>query len=193
MAELRPAGDDTQLREWVACARAGNLAAFECLYKSTAGTLLRQVRRICRGHEEDVLADTYLQAWQSLCTFDDARGSVLSWLRTIAASRARDCMRRERVRHGGSDLTFDHDPDAQRCDRKGPEQLLDDLQQNSLLHAAMRSLQHEQQQVLGLAYFHDHSHTEIAGSTGMPLGTVKTLIRRSHITLRGIIQATNAT
>lgn len=190
MAEKQAAEDamDMQLRGWIACASTGNLAAFESLYRATAGTLLKHIRHLCRGHEEDVLADTYLQAWQSLRTFDCDRGSALAWLRMIAVSRARDCMRRERVRHGGSDLTFDYDPDGQRCDGKGPEQTLNDSQQHTLLHAAMGLLRPKQQQVIGLAYFNDHSHSEISDSTGIPLGTVKTLIRRSHISLRGTIR-----
>lgn len=195
MADKPPAEDamDVQLRGWIACASTGNPVAFESLYRATAGTLRKNVRHLCRGHEEDVLADTYLQAWQSLRTFDHDRGSALGWLRMIAVSRARDCMRRERVRHGGSDLTYDYDPDGQRCDGKGPEQTFNESQQHTLLHAAVGLLRPQQQQVIGLAYFKDHSHSEISDSTGIPLGTVKTLIRRSHIDLRSIIRSTGAT
>lgn len=69
-----------------------------------------------------------------------------------------------------------------------PEHLLDSLQQHTRLHAALAALSPNERWVLGLAFFRDCTHAEIAALTGLPLGTVKSLINRSQHKLRGRLQ-----
>lgn len=175
------------LAPYIAQALGGKHYAFEEIYRSTSRPLLLVVRKLCAVHAEDVLAETYLQAWRTLASFDPERCTVVGWLITIATSRARDRMRRERVCHGGADGAIEFNGDDRAYEGAGPEQLLLLDQQRRLLFAAMQSLRGKERWVLSLAFFLDQSHSEIAATTGMPLGTVKTLLGRSQMQLRGIM------
>jgi len=148
------------------------------------------VRRIAGDvHAEDVLSDCYFQAWRNAKQFDAARGSALSWLLTMARSRALDRMRQETLRHGGLAGAPEFDPDSSETGQdSGPEQLLESVEAGSRLHAALSHLSANERWVLGLAYFREHSHSEIAGITGLPLGTVKSLVTRAQHKLRETLQ-----
>lgn len=181
---------DRQFAQWVAAARDGDMAAFESLYGATSKLLLHVVRRIgCDGFAEDVLTDTYFQAWTDLDKFDPARSTVMTWLVTIACSRARDRMRVERSRHGGLSGAPEFDPDTEAHQGAGPEDIASLDQQHRRLYEALATLGGKDRWVLGLAYFQDLTHSEISFTTGIPLGTVKTLIRRAHARMRVIIQS----
>ena len=65
------------------------------------------------------------------------------------------------------------------------------LEQAGVASEAFEQLRPEQQQVLRLAIHHGRSHEQIAATTGMPLGTVKTHARRGLIRLRQLLEATD--
>jgi RNA polymerase sigma-70 factor (ECF subfamily) len=172
------------LRVMIGAAARGDAKAFEALYDSTSGWLLHRVRRISGdAHAEDVLAEVYLQVWRSLPSFDASRGQPLAWLATIGRSRALDKLRTERRAHGGQ-LEAPGGEAAEESHDLGPEELLVIAERNSLLKLSMGALSCKERLVLGMAYFRDCSQSEIAVLTGMPLGTVKTLITRSQHKLR---------
>ncbi|HEY8360083.1 MAG TPA: sigma-70 family RNA polymerase sigma factor, partial [Ramlibacter sp.] len=128
---------------------------------------------------EDVLAEVYIQVWRSLASYDALRGEPAAWLSTIARSRALDHLRRER-RHG--DTLPPTPEDAIADDGDGPEQLLWRAQQGRMVREslALAPLSERERLVLKLAYYSDQTHQEIAQQTGLPLGTVKTLIHRAQ-------------
>lgn len=168
----------------IAAAARGDIAAFEALYDSTARWLLRRVRRIAGdAHAEDVLSEVYLQVWRSLATYDGSRGQPLAWLATIARSRALDKLRCELRSHGGQPDAPASEPDEDGHDI-GPEQLAAIADRDRLLQRSMGALSPKEQLVLGMAYFRDCSQVEIASLTGLPLGSVKTLMTRSQRKLR---------
>ena len=182
---------DKELAALLQAAAAGDAHAFETFYSATVRSAMAVVRRIAGdAYTEDVLADCYFQAWRGAAQFDAARGSALAWLLTMARSRALDRLRSENLRHGGvgGAPAFDADQ-AQQCGEPGPEQLLESVQANSRLHAALAQLSANERWVLGLAYFRDHSQSEIAQVTGLPLGTVKSLINRAQHKLRDTLQS----
>ena len=177
------------LKVMISAAARGDIPAFEALYDSTASWLLSRVRRITgEAHAEDVLAEVYLQVWRSLAIYDDSRGQPLAWLATIARSRALDKLRSERRSHGGE---FDAPTPAEQEDSHdmGPEELLAIAERDTLLKVSMGELSAKEQLVLGMAYFRDCSQNEIATLTGMPLGSVKTLMTRAQQKLRQSIGA----
>lgn len=177
------------LRRLIAAAAGGDRQAFEDFYNGTARWLLARVRRIAGdAYAEDVLAEVYLQVWRSLPLYQEARGQPLAWLATIARSRALDRLRSERRAHGGQ-LDAPSEPDAEESHELGPEQLLAVAERDRLLKVSMGALSPKEQLVLGMAYFRDCTQTEIAALTGMPLGSVKTLMTRSQQKLRVTIAA----
>jgi RNA polymerase sigma-70 factor (ECF subfamily) len=188
-----PAGDEpafnTQLAGWIRAAAAGDIPSFDALYGATSGWLLYRVRRIVGStHAEDVLTEVYLQVWRTLATFEASRGTPLAWLATIAKARALDRLRREKVINGASssNTTVALDDKTEPMARLGcePDQQLWQHQAHGLLQSCIATLSTKEQVVLGLAYFRECTQTEIAALTGLPLGTVKTLMSRSQEKLR---------
>lgn len=191
---IDPAGSDAVRVDTLApllhAAARGDARAFETFYNSTARQAMGVVRRIAGdAHAEDVLADCYFQAWRNSGQFDAARGSALAWLLTMARSRALDRLRQEAVRHGGLAGAPAFDADSTQAGHDaGPEQLLQSVQASSRLHAALSRLSANERWVLALAFFRDHSQSEISTLTGLPLGTVKSLINRAQHKLREALQ-----
>lgn len=188
-----PAGSasrDEQLAALVTASASGDAQAFERFYNCTVRHALAVVRRIAGDvHAEDVLSDCYFQAWQNAGRFDAQRGSALTWLLTMARSRALDRLRQEALRHGGLAGAPRFDADThEESSTPGPEALLDSLQTCTALRAALARLSANERWVLGLAYFRDCTHAQIAAQTGLPLGTVKSLITRAQHKLRQVLQ-----
>jgi RNA polymerase sigma-70 factor (ECF subfamily) len=181
---------DQQLAELLLAASHGDARAFESFYNATARYALTLVRRIVgEAHAEDVLSDCYFMAWRNADQFDSGRGSPLAWLLTMARSRALDRLRQENVRHAGLGGAPEFDPDeGEAHPGPGPEQLLEAVETSSRLHAALAQLSATERWVLGLAFYRDCSHSEIAELTGMPLGTVKSLVTRAQHKLRETLQ-----
>jgi len=151
--------------------------AFATLYDATSartyGLVLRIVRR--RDAAEEVTSDVYMQIWQQAARFDVARGSPLAWILTIARSRALDSLRRRDPAEPQADPTLLQAPAV----ADDPADLLHEVNRNGLLYQAIAELAPNSRQLLGLAFFRGLSHQEIANHTGMPLGTVKTILRNA--------------
>jgi len=172
------------LRRLIIQARCGDVDAFEQLYLATCRWLLARVRRLVGDSlAEDVLADAYLQIWRTLPTFDGARGEPMAWMVTIARTRALDRLRAERMVHGGL-AGAAQAGDEDQGHSHGPEQILELLQLRESVHDSLAGLTTKERMVLALAYFGDFSQREIASQTGLPLGSVKSLMSRSQQKLR---------
>ena len=81
----------------------------------------------------------------------------------------------------------EQDDPLEPADDVTAQDLLLTVERSSTVYAALESLSPEQRQLLSLAFFRGYSHSEIAGFTGVPIGTVKTQIRRSLLALKGLI------
>lgn len=180
---------DHELSALISASVAGDARAFESFYERTIHYAYAAARRIVGdAHAEDVLADAYFQAWRDTSRYDGARGNPIAWIVTIVRSRSLDRLRQENVRHGGISGAPEFDENSiEDVAVLGPEALLEHTQAASALHAAMRELSANERWCLGLAYFRDLSHSEIAATTGLALGTVKTLISRSQQKLRAAL------
>jgi RNA polymerase sigma-70 factor, ECF subfamily len=163
---------------------AGDEGALAILYDQWTQAVYSLGMHLLRDADEaeDVVEETFWQAWQRAATYDAARGTVRSWLLTIARSRALDRLRaRQRQRDEaslGSDHTLaiaaDSDPllDAEGAERR------------TLVLQALQELPEDQRRALELAYFRGLSQTEVAEYLGEPLGTIKTRMRLGMQKLR---------
>lgn len=177
---------DRELAALLARCAAGDAEAFDAFYDATLGYAHALARRIVADADlDDVLADAYVQAWQQRSRFDAARGSAVSWLLAIVRTRALDQRRSEQLRAHAP--LADGDGDAVADDAAGPDALLDFAERGSRLHAALATLSAQERWLLALAYFRDWTHAEIARSTGLPLGTVKSAILRAQHKLRDLL------
>jgi RNA polymerase sigma-70 factor, ECF subfamily len=178
-----PAPALDELASLVSDMRRGDRRALETLYEATVGKLYALASAILRQVEdaEEVVGETYAQAWETADRFDPARASVTGWLLMICRSRALDLLRKRRTRGENHDLAG---LERVEEDVRSPDELLSLMQQNSRVHAALSSLTPERRQLVSLAFLRDLTHQEIAEATGMPLGTVKSHLRRALGQLR---------
>ena len=183
---------DEQLARWLRQAAEGDASAFERFHDATAGYAHALARRLLREADvDDVLADSYFQAWREAPRFDPARGSAVTWLLCRVHSRAID-LRRQQRRDGLSDPG----PDAlahHASELPGPDELLALAEAGTRLAAALAGLSSQERWVLGLAYFRELSHAATAEATGLPLGTVKSLLLRAQQKLRMLLADPPAT
>jgi RNA polymerase sigma-70 factor (ECF subfamily) len=161
--------------------------ALAALYDATLPRVYGLVLRIVRRHAlaDEVVEDTYFQVWRQAVRFDAARGRAMTWLLGMARSRAIDALRREaRFVHDSLDIE-DHPevPD----DAPPVDALLDAARGHAELQRALMLLNARPRQLVAMAFFGGLSHEEIASQTALPLGTVKSQIRRSLITLRQLL------
>ncbi len=183
-------GLPSQLSALVRSAAQGNARAFEEFYRLTARIAFYGVLRIVgHSHAEDVLSEAYLQAWQQCAEFDPRRANAMTWLMTIARSRALDRLRAERLRHGcASGAPMPLDDDSTPSFAPGPPALLEASRMRARLDAALSALSAPERWVLGLAYYREMSHAQIASATTLPLGTVKSILRRCPLKMRVTLQ-----
>ena len=177
---------DAELARLLRAAAGGNATAFEHFYDATIGYAQALARRMLPAADvDDVVADAYLQTWRTAAGFDAGRGSAVTWLLTIVRSRAIDLLR-HRVASpevAGADHPGSGE-DTRPADAPGPPDLLAGVQAHSRLHAALCTLSPQERSVLCLAYYRDLTHREVSDETGLPLGTVKSLILRAQAKLR---------
>jgi RNA polymerase sigma factor (sigma-70 family) len=176
-----PAAELVGLIERVA---TGQQSALNELYDLTVAKLFGLARLILRNSAdaEEVVCDTYAQIWESATRFESGRGSVLGWMLTICRSRALDLLRQRRSRARTVD-GFGREA-SDDCDEAGPDVLLNALQQGTSVQRAMTALTPIRRRLVTLAFLQGLSHQEIVEQTGLPMGTVKSHIRRALTVLR---------
>jgi RNA polymerase sigma-70 factor (ECF subfamily) len=161
-----------------------NQPALAELYDRTSsrvcGLTLRMVRERCAA--EDITQEVYLHVWQKAETFDPARGSVLRWLATITRSR---CLDRLRASNARARREHDGAPIHALCDRApDPERASSDSERVRHIQHLLQQLPADEHRAIKLAFFDEFTHAEIATRTNLPLGTIKTRIRRGLSQLR---------
>jgi RNA polymerase sigma-70 factor (ECF subfamily) len=131
---------------------------------------------------EELVCEVYQRAWLKADRFDATRGTVLAWLLTMCRSQALDLLRKRRKLMRTREA-LEREP--QKTDSSGPEELLECFQRGHCVHAALAALPPLRRQMIALAFFKGLSHKEIAAELTLPLGTVKSHLRRALLELRG--------
>lgn len=176
--------DDQDLQALIYRIMKQDQSAFDALFKIMAARVSSLALRItdCVQLAEEVTEDTFFQVWRQAPRFDSSRGSAKSWILTIARSRALDARRSIPPFETMGESETVEDMDSQRHD--DPPDLLSAVEQNQLLHSALGALEPLPRQLIALSFFRGLSHEEIASHVKLPLGTVKSHIRRAVIHLR---------
>ena len=176
---------DERLALLLARAAAGDALAFEAFYDASVVHARTLARRILRDADlDDVLAEAFFQAWRDAARFDVVRGSAMAWLLTIVRTRALDWLRQRQLRGPAGDA----EPADVLSDEPSPPDLLAQAQAGTRLHAALGRLSQQERWLLGLAYYRDHTHVQIAAATALPLGTVKSVLLRAQRKLRTLLE-----
>lgn len=160
--------------------RDGDEKALRSAYDRHGAAVLYLAQRLLgnRADAEDVTQVTFMAAWAGRDGYDPQRGTMLGWLLGIARRKAVD-----RLRSAARDDRVTETVRAQVAqpvERESPEQVVDRL----VVADELGRLPTEQRRTLELAFFDDLTHPQIAAVTGLPLGTVKSHIRRGMASLR---------
>ena len=149
------------------------------------GALVYAICRRALGDDGagEVTQDVFVSAWRARHQFDPARGALGAWLVGITKRRIVDHVRRTR-RH--SDRRTDLGPDQAEM---MTESNIDRVADRMAIVRALQTLPARSQESIGLAYVHGLTHHEIAERTGLPLGTIKSYIRRRLLALRNQMES----
>jgi RNA polymerase sigma-70 factor, ECF subfamily len=157
--------------------QSGNPRAFELLYDRHGGAAFSLAYRMVgnRVMAEDIIQEAFLSIWRSRQRYDQARGSVRTWVLGIVHNRAIDGLRR----------SFAHD--RRRETMEGVEERHEAPERTDLeaarreearsIRGALETLPDEQRRTIELAYFGGFSHSQIAELLNEPVGTVKGRMR----------------
>ena len=182
IAVVEEASDATELTETLARVAYGDRDAFEEVYRRTAAKLLGVCLQTLprRAEAEDALQDVYCSVWRSAAQFDRHRGSAMTWLITIARNRSIDQLRRSRP-GTSAPLALARtlaDP------RPLPCQMLSADQEYRKMRLCLDLLSERDATALKNAFFGGSTYAELAMAAGIPVGTMKSRMRRALLQIR---------
>lgn len=167
--------------------RARDPEALGELYDHTVAKVMALARGMLRDRAdaEELVCDVYHRAWLRADSFDPERGSALAWLMIMCRSGALDRMRRRRRLEAQSSWALGYATEASSppC----PENVLHHFQRGHAVQVALAAISPLRRRMIALAYFEDLSQQEIATQLEMPLGTVKSHLRRGLAELRDLL------
>ena len=165
-------------------------AALKALYDQTSAKLYGLAMRVLGKSEwaEDVLQESFLYIWRAAPGYRASLSPPMAWLGLIVRSRALDLLRRHQSHGGHVTDTWDETLDERiASEEASPMDRHQASEQARALHGCLSQLNPKQRQVVTLAYLQDLSHGELATQLQLPLGTVKSWIRRGLEKLRGCL------
>lgn len=169
---------EAQIAAALARCASGDRAALRVIYDIEAPRMVGVARRMLRRQDlaEEAVQDAFMRIWRSARTFDPQRGAARSWLYAIVRNCALSILRDEG--------RFTSDEDSAEQAAPMTENALALLPEASALRRCLERLEPARRSVVLLSYVHGLSHGELAGKLGVPLGTVKSWVRRSLISLQ---------
>lgn len=183
---MNPDREREALRDALFRVGQGDSSGLKEVYERTSAKLYGVCIRILGepSEAEDVLQEVYLTVWRNAATFDCARASPITWMATIARNRSIDRLRSRRPGRSESiDLAMnvaDAAPSAQ--DRV-------ELAQDSLrLNGCIQELEEPHQSAIRAAFLDGRTYDALARQAGVPLGTMKSWMRRSLARLKACLE-----
>jgi RNA polymerase sigma-70 factor, ECF subfamily len=160
---------------------AGDGAAAAVIYRGEADRLKAVAKRILRNRDqaEDVIHDAFVQILRDARGFDPQRGSARAWIYTIVRNTAL-----KRLRRHDRELVLDPRSLAALQEANQPLDPPATAADYADLARCLDALPAPRRASLILAIIDGHTHAEIAAYLGVPLGTVKSWIRRELVALR---------
>ena len=156
--------------------------AFHELYLLTSAKLFGICLKICANRQaaEDVLHEVYLTIWKQAGAYEPGRASPISWLATIARNRSIDWRRKQQVRRA---VALENAPDLPDLNNNAESALIHS-ETVRRLHDCLDELQDRQHKAIRSAFFLGYSYSELAEREGVPIGTMKSWVRRGLSRLR---------
>jgi RNA polymerase sigma-70 factor (ECF subfamily) len=164
----------------------GDEEALRSLYDSLSGPVFSLAHRMTGSREdaEEVLQDTFASVHDAADRFDPARASVRTWVYAIARNACRSRLRRRHARPKDAEGL---DPHAAGVPLAAPATGANATDRLTV-QQAFEALSVEEARLLEAAFFGGFSHAELAERAGVPLGTVKSRIRRALVKARAALR-----
>jgi RNA polymerase sigma-70 factor, ECF subfamily len=165
--------------------QARDESALAELYERLGNKVYTLALTMLRSHEEaeEVLQDAFLKLYRGASSFEG--GSARAFLYTIARNECLLRLRTKRSRPSKADDYDLHDPNASFSNLSTQPS---DTVVNVMLEQALDQLDETDQKLVKGAFFDGYSHAELASNSGLPLGTVKSRVRRALLTLRSFLE-----
>jgi RNA polymerase sigma factor (sigma-70 family) len=160
-------------------------AALRQVYEMTSAKLFGICLRISsdRGAAEDILQDVYIKVWNRAGRFDADRASPITWLCAIARNTAIDWQRASgRVAVAPEEAAY-----AVADDRIRADQGIEQDQQTARIHHCLSELEERQGTAIRAAFFDGLTYADLAARMDVPLGTMKSWVRRGLQRLKGCL------
>ena len=164
----------------------GDRAALQTVYRLTSAKLFGVALRILNDRDtaEDVLQEVYVTVWRKAGDFDATRASPMTWLIAIAHNRAIDRLRAERQSRRMEPI----DAAGEIADTApGADRALESSEAHARLHGCLDGLEAHERAALHGAFFDGDTYEDLAVRMRVPLGTMKSWIRRAMIKLKACL------
>lgn len=180
------ADDRRRLADALVRAGNGDRAALREVHDRTSAKLYGICLRILadRSEAEDVLQDVYLAVWRRGASFDATRASPITWLATLARNRSID---RLRARPNIKAVDVENAADVEDGSRSAPD-LIDASEEAKRLDGCLGQLESQHASAIRTAFFEGVTYDTLAARAGIPLGTMKSWVRRSLLKLRTCLE-----
>ncbi|MDB5778600.1 MAG: polymerase, sigma-24 subunit, subfamily [Polaromonas sp.] len=185
---MKPESSDIRLIALLDRVALADETALKELYGLTSSKLYGVAVRVVTNREwaEDVLQEAYLTIWKVAGTYQSSLSPPMAWMGLLVRSRGLDFLRRRASDRADRMQALDEViSDTVAGDAPNPMDTTQASEQAWALHQCLGQLENKQREVVSLAYLRDLSHSELAEQLRLPLGTVKTWIRRGLDQLRG--------
>jgi len=168
----------------------GDARAFDQLYDRMAPRLFGLLRQMLHDEREaeDVLQDGFVLLWERAATFDAERSKAFTWAVMLFRHKAIDRMRMLGRRNRLVDSAVLEQITLGAPAHAGVDEEVQANERGVVVHEALNELPKEQRQLIEFAFLKGLTHHVIAESLGIPLGTVKTNIRRGLLRLRDLLK-----
>lgn len=165
----------------------GSQAALAEVYGKTSAKLFGICIRILeeRSEAEDALQEIYVNVWRKAGSFDPAKASPITWLAALARNRSID--RRRSLRSRGASAPVEEALDL-ADDRPDALARLEAAEEGSRIAACLSELEGRQDRAIRAAFYEGLSYPELALRLAVPLGTVKSWIRRGLLRLKDCLE-----
>ncbi|MDB5822598.1 MAG: Sigma factor [Herminiimonas sp.] len=173
--------DPQQLKNWLAAVARKDATAFRLLYDATSPKLFGFALRILIKRElaEEVVQEAFVSVWNNAASYQASLAAPMTWMTTIVRNKAFDLLRRVDSAVEIDADTFDKEVmDALESNEPSPIEALQMNADAKALAHCMARLEALHRQAIALAFYHDLSHSEVAEQLKLPIGTVKTWVRR---------------
>lgn len=168
----------------------GEESAMAALYDRYSQLLYTFGVRILRSEQEtqDLLQEVFLQAWNKAASYAKDKGTVYTWLVTMTRNRAIDVVRSKGFKQHGQRVDIDEVNLVADMRSSNPHATAVIGEDQRIVTNALKGLTSDQQQVIALAYYEGYSQSEIANKLNIPLGTVKSRMRKGLMEMRSALQ-----